>query len=167
MATNNSANMSMTVGSGNELNRPQQPAFLAYQSATQSNKTGNGTWYQLICDTELFDYGSDYNNSTGVFTAPITGRYVFFSRVCLAGCSAVTGCLASVYNTTAGFRRQTGYFRTASNGNANPESMAVFELTAGDTVIAEAYAVGEASDTVDIYSNGTTPYTAFGGYLAS
>ena len=167
MANNNSSNTSLSIGTNREINKPQQTAFLAYQSVTQDNKTGNGAWYQLVCDTEIFDHGSNYNNTTGVFTAPVTGRYVFISRVCISGCSTTTGLLASVYNTTSGKRYQAGYYRTASNYNGNPETCAIVELTAGDTVIAEANATGETANTVDIFSSGTTPFTSFGGYLAT
>ena len=53
----------------------QQPAFLAYNSATDTDVTGDGTSYTIICNTEVFDQNSDYNNGTGVFTSPLTGRY--------------------------------------------------------------------------------------------
>lgn len=54
---------------------PSQVAFLAYNSATDSNVTGDGTVYTLEFDAEVFDQSGDYNNSTDTFTAPITGRY--------------------------------------------------------------------------------------------
>ena len=52
------------------------PFFRAYLSSAASNQTGDGTLYQVICDTEVVDQGSGYNNSTGVFTAPEDGYYI-------------------------------------------------------------------------------------------
>jgi len=56
-----------------------QPAFLA---------TANGSSQTNVCcaetvnfGTEVFDQNSDYNNSTSVFTAPVTGRYNFSGTV--------------------------------------------------------------------------------------
>lgn len=53
------------------------PQFIAYNSTTRTNVTGDGTTYSVIFNTEVIDQGSDYNPATGVFTAPITGHYIF------------------------------------------------------------------------------------------
>lgn len=59
--------------------------FLAHLSATQSNVTGDGTAYTLICNTEIFDVGLTYNNATGVCTAPRTRKYRFNVHVAIEG----------------------------------------------------------------------------------
>ena len=43
----------------------------------QTNVTGDGTVYTIIPDVVRFNTGSNYNNATGVFTAPNTGTYQF------------------------------------------------------------------------------------------
>ncbi len=53
------------------------PAFQAYLSANTGGITGDGTVATIICDTEVYDIGNIYNNSTGIFTAPTTGLYSF------------------------------------------------------------------------------------------
>jgi len=71
-----------------ERTMPLQPAFHAYLSSNQNNVTGDGTSFDPICDTEVFDQGGDYNNGTGVFTAPIDGRYLFSIGLALSGLGA-------------------------------------------------------------------------------
>jgi len=64
------------------------PTFNAFKSAISSNVTGDGTVYDVVFDTELFDYGSAYNAGTGVFTAPRDGVYTFSARVLILGRTA-------------------------------------------------------------------------------
>jgi len=80
--TTNSA--TLTPSSGTELwnmtvdgerSMPLQPCFSAYVSAEVPDVTGDDTIYTIIFDTERIDTTNDYNNSNGIFTAPITGRY--------------------------------------------------------------------------------------------
>jgi len=58
-----------------ERTMPLQPAFLAYMSANAPNVTGDGTYYTIAANTEIFDQNADYDNTTYTFTAPVTGRY--------------------------------------------------------------------------------------------
>ena len=51
--------------------------FQAYMGSAYGLVTGDNTTYSLIFDTERYDIGGDYNNSTGVFTAPQDGYYLF------------------------------------------------------------------------------------------
>lgn len=60
-----------------EITFPLQSAFLAQNLVVQNNVTGDGTLYTTICPTEIFDQNSDYDTDTGIFTAPVTGRYAF------------------------------------------------------------------------------------------
>jgi hypothetical protein len=61
--------------SGN-VTKPLNCAFSATGSPT-GPVTGDGTTYQVIYGNIIFNIGNNYNNSTGVFTAPITGLYRF------------------------------------------------------------------------------------------
>jgi hypothetical protein len=56
-----------------EISQPKQPAFKAYKN--NDTTIAASTWTTLIFPGERFDHGGDYNQSTGVFTAPITGKY--------------------------------------------------------------------------------------------
>lgn len=83
----------MRVATTGEINYPLQSCFSAYLSASLANATGNGTTVTLVCNTELFDQNSDYNNATGTYTCPITSRILFSCGVTfttVAGSSVVT-----------------------------------------------------------------------------
>jgi hypothetical protein len=51
----------------------------AYLSANY--EPGNKNANTIVFDTEVFDTGSDYNNTTGKFTAPVSGYYYIQSNV--------------------------------------------------------------------------------------
>ena len=55
-----------------ELTMPNQPAFSAQKTSQQANIQNAE---KITFGTEIFDQGSDYDNSTSIFTAPVTGRY--------------------------------------------------------------------------------------------
>src|SRR5271157_5574103 len=76
MATNNAINLGQTT-------------FAAYPSTAQSNVTGDGTVYTVIFDTATVNEGSNYNTSTGIFTAPVAGNYLFNTTVELTGFTSV------------------------------------------------------------------------------
>lgn len=84
-----------------ELNLPTQCAFSAYKSSTASNVTGDNTQYQIPFDTEVFDIGSNYNNTTGVFTAPITGKYMITASIAWNINPASGGTLSDFYLITS------------------------------------------------------------------
>lgn len=79
LGTNNTIRAS-TAG---EVTMPLQPCFDAYNSATDADVTGDGTAYTIICNTEVTDQGGDYDNATGIFTAPVAGNYLFTGTVYL------------------------------------------------------------------------------------
>lgn len=56
------------------------PAFCSILGSPVLNATGDGTVVDLVFDTEFFDTASNYNNSTGVFTAPRDGVYSFSAQ---------------------------------------------------------------------------------------
>ena len=65
--------MRITGGTG-IITKPLQPAFMAIPTSAQNDFAIN-TSTTMTFGTEVFDQNGDFNNSTSIFTAPVTGRY--------------------------------------------------------------------------------------------
>ena len=70
-------NSAVTIDSTGRLQNSAQPSFYASLSGNILNVTGDGTVYVVPFDVVTRNVGSSYNNATGVFTAPVTGFYLF------------------------------------------------------------------------------------------
>ncbi len=58
-------------------------SFAAYQSVNAPNSTGDGSFPFVICDGVLYDISSNYDGTTGTFTAPSDGIYHFDAYISL------------------------------------------------------------------------------------
>jgi hypothetical protein len=171
MATINSINTTVTPNSAGEYIRPLQPAFLAYNSASDNSVTGDSTLYTIVCDVKRKDIGSNYNTTTGQFTASEDGRYMFAGVV---DCRGFTSQAWTVYSlrliTTSNtyiLQHCRAGFITESAGNASivwSFSKSV-ELDASDTVEL-AVLVGGSSKTINVFGDSNNS-TYFSGYLVS
>ena len=60
------------------------PYVNAYVNSSVTNVTGDGTNYTVIFDTVTADEDPpDHDNTTGIFTAPISGNYLIIASVTL------------------------------------------------------------------------------------
>jgi hypothetical protein len=146
--------------SGNVTNTTL-PAFLAYNSATDSDVTGDGTAFTVIFDTEVKDQGADYDNATGIFTAPVTGMYPLFAMAYLQGLANAH--LVTLILTTSN-RIYVDLFPAYSTASMMAKISQLMDMDAGDTAVV-ALGVSGGSKTVDVYG-GAYGYTSFGGFLA-
>jgi hypothetical protein len=142
-------NNGLTVDSTGIMTNAVQPSFLAALSAVASNVTGNNTYYYIINDTEKYDIGNNYNNGTGIYTAPKTGKYIFYNFVYVQGCTICTGGFAAI-ETTARYY-YVSLARAASASNFAIAENIVADMTAGDTAKFAIQAGGEAAKTDDLY----------------
>jgi len=150
-----------------EINYPLQPAFLAYFSTSALNVTGDGTTYTLAFNAEIFDQNSDFDTATGIFTAPVSGKYQLNIGILWGGLAA---------GNTTGFVTVTTSNRIYVAVNFNPGVIRITDqlqysfalladMDAGDTAFVVTQITGGAK-VVDIVSPGATdPRTWFSGYL--
>lgn len=147
-----------------ETTFPLQPAFWAVKSATTTNVTGNGTLYTFVPDTEIYDVNGDYNAGTGVFTAPVTGKYFLISRAVIVGCTIASSIqiqIATSNNTVVSNNN-----RAASANNYDWQAIVSCDMDSGDTATFKVLTQGEAADTDDIYGDGTVQGAYCNGFLA-
>jgi hypothetical protein len=64
----------LTINSNGQLTLPSQPSFFA---ASTSGQTEFSTGAVMVFNTTRHNTGSHYNTSTGRFTAPVAGKYLF------------------------------------------------------------------------------------------
>lgn len=165
MATSNADNMNVVVSSAGAINYPVQPAFSAYLSSQSANATGDGTNYTIIFDTELFDQASDYNNSTGVFTAPVTGNYYFSAGISLYNIGACTNYMAFLAVGANTYRLlQLNPSTCAVSGTLTLSVNALVNLTAGTTASITITGLN-TTKTVGVDGQATNPITWFSGRL--
>ena len=71
----------ITVDDSGRMVNTGQPCFNAYVNAVQSDKTGDGTIYNITGSfwTERLDQGNNFLD--GTFTAPVTGTYQFNASI--------------------------------------------------------------------------------------
>lgn len=159
------ADTTITVTANNEVTNASQPAFLARVGTTLTNVVGKDATYTIILTTEVFDQNADYDNGTGVFTAPVTGRYQFTAAVYLTGATIMTA--AELQLVTSNRTYELDYnIAGASANDRTLKGSALVDMDAGDTAYITVFAIGESANTVDVYGHASLVYTYFSGYLA-
>lgn len=160
----NGGSTGIAISSAGEVNMAAQPAFSAYNSATDDTQTGNGAVPTVDFDTEIFDQNADF--ATDTFTAPVTGRYL------ISACVKVSGLTINVADTyeirlVASNRSWTSpAFANADEIGTilSPSATAVIDMDASDTLSVAVTVTGEASDLAGI-SGASNPVTYVSGCL--
>lgn len=142
--------------------------FIAYKSATTNNVTGNSTVYTVICDTATHNDGSNYNTSTGIYTAPTTGLYFFSGVVLLANVSsAYAGASTQLTTTTLNYQQSVlnpGSGITVGGSEITLIINSLAFMNTGDTA-SFSVSVSGSTQTVSAVGNAGTALTSFGGVL--
>lgn len=145
-----------------------QPAFFAFLGANVVNATGNSVNFNLgttTALTEVFDQNNNFVTS-GTFTAPIDGRYVFYAGVYMsnivAGNSGLSQIRLVASNRTIGHTLGGVNAERDSGNNMGGTISSIVDMDAADTCICQIN-VGAGTQTVTIVSNNAD--TFFGGHL--
>ena len=122
------------------------PAFEAYLSASQTGLT-DGANVKLQADTEVFDTGNFYDNSTNYrFTPTVAGKYLVYANTMQE--AATAGLL--IWNTTMIYKNGSAYrsIRNRPDNANNSGELSVYV----DAVIE----LNGSTDYVEIYGSGNT-----------
>lgn len=166
-------NFSVTSGTGTtisalntgEVTMPRQPAFFAYLANTIPDATGDGTFYTIIFDTEVYDQGADFNLATSTFVAPVTGRYHFACGVGYTDLGALftDGRILIITSNRTFQIQRSNYGAIQTSGILIAGNNVYADMDAGDAATINTY-VGVSTKTVDIFGD-TNALTFFSGVL--
>lgn len=160
----------MTITSGGTIQKPLQPSFLAYLSADVGNVTGDGTAYTVICNTEIFDTNSDYAHATGIFTAPVTGVYCFYTFGLVFGTGGVNQSSGNTFLATSNINYNGQWYNPINAVHSSTLSFVgnyLVDMDAGDTA-SMIFTVGPSGGKNNSVSGGTNDgyyQTYFSGNL--
>jgi len=167
LATNSVTNDKIANSSisATKLNNPYK--FSAYKSADTT--VGDSATYNIVFNTELFDTNSNYNNTTGIYTVPITGYYYIAASVLLRGATGA-GYLwearshiyqnATIIDTADIYVYDQGRLTFIVLKHSD-----IFYLNAGDAI--KVSSVMDRADNASGTVSGGRANTRFSGYLIS
>ena len=156
----------LNIDANGAITKPLQPAFLAYSNSTQSNISAD-TSTTINFNTEIFDQGSDFNNSNYKFTAPVTGRYQLQFKCYLTG---VPSDAEFIYTQIITSNRNYIHIFDPAGFDGNfwfVDNAVLVDMDASDTAHVVIYnRLGTAS--LDVYGgDNSDPSTYFSGYLVA
>ena len=157
------------ITTGGNITQPRSSAFLAYLTTTTGGITGNNVFAQVVFDTVSYDQNANYSTGTGLFTAPVTGRYQLSSGIEIRGLTAsVTEVVIQIVTTTltyflldvSGAGRDTVIQGICANG-----SVAV-AMSAGDTAQVKVLVSGLGANTATVTGTNVTGATNLVSYFS-
>jgi hypothetical protein len=155
-----------------QINKPRQCSFMARKSATTLNVTGNNT-VTIVFDTESFDVSNSYNNTTGIFTAPKTGKYFFYATVRIENLTALMTA-AQISIAATGQSLFSNFTNLAISRTITPNDIntmqisGIISMTTADTAQVQVAVLNGAGNTASIFG-GAAGFTStyFSGQLLS
>jgi hypothetical protein len=126
-----------------------QPSFMAYNSATDSNVTGDNTTVTVEFDTEQYDQAGNFASNT--FTAPVAGKYLLSTGVTYREEATGNKCEVKIVTTAKTFVQENWPV-----SNISTSLTVVASMSANDTATVSLNCSGGAKVVDILGSNGTT-----------
>ena len=135
----------------------QPSSFSAVVSSQINNVTGNGATYTVVFNSKEYDYLSEYNTSTGYFTAQKTGKYLISAQLGMAVTTGVTTCTFEIDTSTKQYYMFVGDTDNIFSGSGNVflNGSCIVDLNAGQTARVVLTISGLSGNTVDILADKT------------
>ena len=143
---------SQIILSSSYIKMPNQPSFCA---RGVSNPTGTRTVY-LFDQAIDFNVGSNYNSSTGRFTAPVTGIYFFEFHLFGVPNTRYAGLINKNGTALQEYTQEQPTGGGTSNGYGSIDGKIVMSLAANDYVTVSGSATVLGTNSI---------YSSFSGYL--
>ena len=144
-----------------------QPAFFGTLNSEISNIIGNATTVDIssgYAHTEHYDTANGFNASTGLWTAPTTGKYLLWMKIRFNEATGITANSGVLYITTSNrnYQRLFNPVNMSNVGvNADYQMMVIADMDVNDTARYQVFANGAGSNKIDI----SPDHTMFGGWL--
>ena len=122
---------------------PYQPAFWAFLNGNWTSWTPNNQTQVVPFDQAYYNIGSNYNGSTGLFTCPVAGVYVFTGGV-YVGVTSVE----QLWLVKNGVRQPTLGFANAGSSGDRSVGTFIVRCAANDTIGLCPYASPSTTSTV-------------------
>ena len=148
----------VTKGGSGQVINPTLPAFLAFNTSTDLNVTGDGTVVTVDFDTEVFDQGGNFAADT--FTAPVTGKYHFDTLVQVTGLAAGMYCYVRIVTSNRHYDKVAFFLDPTRSLFLS----VLADMDAGDTAYV-SLEVGGGTKVVNIVGQAEILYTFFSGHL--
>jgi len=155
----------ISITADEEVTMPKQPGFVAHQTASFTDTTGDGTAYNMVeAYTEITDQNADF--TAGTFTAPVTGTYIFVSNIAMGVMSTQTILYGHIVTSNRTLRLMYEGFNTESEVTAQSRQLVcITDMDAADTAHVRITVSGGPKQ-IDIHGDGGTGnQSQFSGWL--
>lgn len=160
---NTLAPIASPIFTGN-VTQPDQPSFLVFNSTSDANVTGDDTDVTVEFDSVVYDQGSNFNNTTDTFTAPVTGRYFLSATVRTDDIPADVEYGVIHINTSNRNYYCLQPVNPSKSGTQAFSISVIADMDANDTATV-LISLGTGTKQVDVYGNASNPQTFFSGSL--
>ena len=153
----------MSIDSSGRVTTPARPMFRAFKSGTGWVDIVHNWNRKIPFDTEKYDIGGCFNTSTSIFIAPVTGYYHLYMYAYVHNNTGTKTLILQMGTSDPASGEVIGLHQANHGEPGTMQIHATHYFTANQSCGAYLY---QSNDTVNgVYSDNTTTYSGFEGYL--